>query len=215
MRIRKEELVITIDSEPYSGAEEIAGALSKLLNIPCYDQEILHEASRLSGISVSLFRRYEGRTVHAAYDFLAEDESGIALPRSGNFVAAQAAACQELAKAGPCILLNHHGDLALADAPGHVGIFIGAGFDRRVLRCAGEKKLHLIQAVRLMKKEDRQSRRYYRAYAKHWGRAENYDLTVDAAAADAQSVAHAIANYLETLTREALIHPTQALKHGA
>ena len=50
-------LLITIGRQFGSGGKQIATCLSQMLDIPVYDNELLMEAARSSGLSEELFRR--------------------------------------------------------------------------------------------------------------------------------------------------------------
>ena len=100
MKLDKNELVITIDSEPGCNGDWIGKRMSNILGIPCYGKEILYKAAELSGISRDLMVRYDGRPVNAAYDLLAKDESALRIPPARDFIHAQVAASRELAANG-------------------------------------------------------------------------------------------------------------------
>ena len=88
MKINKDNMIITVDTELGSNGEAIARALAQQLNVPCYAGEILDKAAELSGISARLLHRYDGRVVHAAYDLLAQDASALKMRSAADFVPA-------------------------------------------------------------------------------------------------------------------------------
>jgi len=59
MKLKKDNLVVSVETEPGSRGAEIAEELAGKLGIPCYGQEILEEASKISGISMKLLKRYK------------------------------------------------------------------------------------------------------------------------------------------------------------
>ena len=46
MKLNKNELIITIDSEPGCNGDWIGKRMSNILEIPCYGKEILNKAGR-------------------------------------------------------------------------------------------------------------------------------------------------------------------------
>ncbi len=199
MKLNKNEMVITIDSELGSNGDLIAKELSGILDVPCYGTEILDRASEISGIPYKLMHRYDGRAVHAAYDFLAEDESAIKIAPASDFITAQIFAARQLASAGPCILVDRHANAALEGNKNHISIFIHANFDDRVKVFAAEKNLTENAAIHSLKKADRAYGSYYRGTNKGWGDAGKYDLTVNASDADINAVALMICSFLNTV----------------
>ena len=201
MNINKKEMIITIDSEPGSNGDGIARKISGILQIPCYGEEILDRASRISGISCDLMHRYDGRAVHAAYDLLAEDESAIRMAPAADFITAQVLAARQLADEGPCILVDRHANAALDGYKKHISIFLHAEPQDRAKVIARQKGISEDEAMKSLKRADRAYRNYYRGNNKSWGNANSYDLTVNASdAKKEEDMADIIVSLLETLT---------------
>lgn len=199
MKLNKNELIITIDSEPGCNGDMIGKRMSNILGIPCYGKEILDKAADLSGISQELMARYDGRPVNAAYDLLAKDESALRIPPARDFVSAQFAASQSLAENGPCILVDRHAGAALEGDEKHISIFIHADFADRAKVYAMQKGLTDQAAIHDLKKVDHVYRKYYKDNNKKWGEADQYDLTVNASDIKGTDAAEIIVRLLETL----------------
>ena len=210
MKINRNNMVITIDTEIGSNGEEVARALAQQLNIPCYAGEILDKASELSGIPARLLHRYDGRAVHAAYDLLAEDVSALRMPKAADFVIAQETACKELAGQGPCILVDHHASMALEGREDLVRIFVHANFADRVQVFASNMHVTAQDAEVKLKKADHAYRGYYRGSYKGWGNAENYDLSVNASDADVAAMARTVLGFVESITGEKLVEHSES-----
>ena len=202
MKINKDNMVITIESETGSRGEEIARKLSSMLNIPCFGKEILDVASEISGIPVKLLYRYDGRMVYAAYDLTAEDESKIKIPPSRDFVTAQIFACKKLAQRAPCILVDRHASAALAGNENRISIFIHSDFDARASVLAKERNLRTDRAKRELKKIDTAYRSYYKSYNKDWGNASNYSLCLNASGNEIDDVAAMVKSFIEKILVE-------------
>lgn len=214
MKINRNEMVITIDSELGSNGDKIARELSEMLGIPCYGEEILERASEISGIPYRLMHRYDGRTVHAAYDLLADGDEPIKIAPAADFVTAQVFAARQLAAQGPCILVDRHANAALEGNRNHISIFIHADFEDRVKVFAEQKGLSENAAIRSLKKADRAYGNYYRGNNKGWGDADKYDMTVNASDADVDAIANMIISFMETMMGVSLNEKEQQKKVG-
>ncbi len=202
MKLNRNNMHITIETEPGSNGEAVAKALSDSLGIPCYGKEILDKASELSGIPASQLHRYDGRTVRAAYDLLADDKTPLKMRSASDFIAAQIAACRALAQQGPCILVDRHAGQALAGSEDHVRIFIHAGFEERAARIAEAENKSVEEAAKELKKLDRRYRSYYRGSDHGWGEADRYDLTLNASDAGTDALTANVLEFLSVMTGE-------------
>ncbi len=215
MKIDRNRLVITVESELCAGGEEVARVLAQKLRLRCFSGEITGEASALSGISGKLLKRYEARRVRQAYDLTAKSEDELRIPSERTFLAAQVAACRRLAGQEPCVLVDHHSNAALADDENHIGIFVHADRESRLKSYAKQRGLTPVLAKRSFEREDRERARCFRTLSRNWGKASNYCLTVNASHAGPETLAQHIINYLETVTQEQLVHPTLAPERSA
>lgn len=215
MKINRKKLVISLESELSSDGKEVAAALAKALKLKDCGDEILPVAAELSGISLKLLRRYEEKRVRHAYDLTADGEDTLHIPPARDFLTAQIAACRAIADRGACIITDHHVNTALSDRDDHIRIFVHAQRESRLARYASEKGQSPEQAAKRFAREDRERIRYFKGVNPKWGKASNYDLTVNSDSADPETLAEHIVQYLETVTGERLVHPTQAQKRSA
>ena len=198
MKLNKDNMIITIDTELGSNGEAVARELAAMLHLPCYGTEILDKAAELSGIPARLMHHYDGHAVRAAYDLLADDHSPLKIRPAADFITAQVAACHALAAEGSCILVDRHATMALEGTEGHVSIYIHSDFADRAARMAEEKGIAIAEAEKALKKADRAYRSYYRGNRRSWGEADSYDISVNASDADAHALALTVLGFLET-----------------
>ena len=194
--------VIAVESELYADGEAVARALGEDLGIPCYDTEILGKAAQLSGISEQVLRRYDGRSVVAAYDLAASDESSMRLPTTGDLISAQRIACAALAEDGPCVLVNHFSTSGAAQKE-PVSIFVHADFEIRAARLAADKGIGEAAARRQLRRMDRARSRYYRIGNRKWGQAKAYMISVDSGSVSPAVLARGILRCLDGEVPEA------------
>ena len=189
------ESFIALDSESYSGVDELSEALSAAMGIPCRTNELIPLAAELSGIPEHVLRRYEERSVMAAYDLGAEDEANMRLPSTRELAAAQLEACRRLAAEGPCILADHFAGKA-ADELGGVRVFLHADAEVRASTLAKAKDLGPAAARRQLKRLDRSRSRFYRSEDTGWGMARTYTLSVNTSGKEPADLADGLAAYL-------------------
>ncbi len=187
--------VIAVESELYAGGEAVAKALGARFGIPCYGEEILQTAAKLTGISEQVLRRYDGRKVIAAYDLAAGDEASVRLPTTGDLISAQRIACERLSADGPCVLVDRF-SAAGALTPGMVSVFIHADFETRAARLAEANGIGPAAARRQLRRLDRARSGYYRIGHRHWGQAKEYTLSVDSTSVSPEILAEGIAQCL-------------------
>ena len=207
MKIDQDKLVITVEGELCAEQEILGAALANVLRMPCYRGEILETAKRISGISWKLLKRYEEKPVRSAYDLTASGENDLHMPPARDFLTAQIAACRELADEGPCILVDHHASAAISDRADHLSVFVHADRNARLLEYARRWGLSPEQAKRRFAREDRVRSRYFRSVFPGWGKAGSYDITLKASGIFPEELANHVIRYLETVTRERLVHP--------
>ena len=199
MKINRDNMIITIDTELCANGEKIAKELADLLHLPCYGEEILDKASELSGIPARLMHCYDGRAVHAAYDLLANDHDPLHIRPAADFITAQVAACRELAAKGSCILVDRHASMAMAGTEGHVSVYVHSDFSDRAARMAEQNGLTTDEAEKQLKRADRAYRSYYRGNHKGWGEADSYDISINASDGDVHTLACTLLSFLESM----------------
>ena len=204
MKINRNNMIITIDTELGSNGDAVARELAGQLHIPCYSEEILDKASEISGIPARLMHRYDGHQVRAAYDLLAEDSASLKMRPAAEFITAQVFACRALAAQGPCVLVDRHATMAVEGMQDHVSVYVHADRADRAANLAEQKGVSAEQMKKQLRREDRAYRNYYRGNHKGWGEADSYDISVNASDAGVHTVVHTILGFLETMTGEKL-----------
>lgn len=205
MKINKDNMIITIDTELCANGEKIAKELADMLHLPCYGEEILDKASEISGIPARLMHRYDGRAVHAAYDLLANDHDPLHIRPAADFITAQVAACRDLAAKGSCILVDRHASMAMEGTKDRVSVYIHSNFSDRAARLAEQEGLSAAEAEKQLKRADRAYRSYYRGNHKGWGEADSYDISVNASDGDVHTLACTLLSFLETMVGAELV----------
>ena len=178
--------IITIGRQFGSGGKEIGIRVAKELGIPFYDDELLQEAAKKSGLCEKVFESFDERPKSLLYS-IAVDSFMFGLPGStaGESLEQQVylatfETIRNLATQGPCVIIGRCTDYALEDNPDHLNLFIYAPLEERIKRVAKRQKISPEEARKLILKTDKRRASYYEYYSyKKWGAVESYDFCLD------------------------------------
>lgn len=174
-----ENAIICIGRQYGSGGRYIGKMLAKELNIPCYDKELLLEASRDSKINEIVVSENDEKPNNFMYSLFAGSAS-YGLPINQQVFLAQFDAIRKLASQGSCVVIGRCADYILEDLDNVVSIFIHAPLEERIKRAVAYYGITDVNAKGQLKKMDRKRKDYYNFYTnKKWGQADSYDLTIN------------------------------------
>lgn len=181
--------VITIARGFGSGGKEIGIRLSKELNIPCYDREIITMASDKSGIDESLFvetdEKLKGRYIT---NFLRRLPQGLIIePQEKGFISdnnlynIQGEIIKSLAKTESCIIIGKCADQILKDFHNVIKVYIKAPYDTCVKSIMNKMHVSSERAQKLVKTTDKYRSKYYNYYSGglDWTEPLNYDVVLN------------------------------------
>lgn len=203
--MKANEYVIVLGRQFGSGGREVGHALSERLGLPYYDKELLKEAARRSGIREEVFSKADeskpsffGALLGLGSSEAVENYTTSQMSRAGIYEA-QSAVIEEIAAQGPCIIVGRTADYILRKRKNLASVFLHAPLEKRIPRiiargnCASEN-----EARQLAQKEDRLREGYYNFFTgRHWGRSDNYDLSIDASSMSINDIVDLIIYYLE------------------
>ncbi|MBQ6602970.1 MAG: cytidylate kinase-like family protein [Eubacterium sp.] len=183
--------IITIGRQFGSGGHDIGVMLSKELNIPLYDKELLEQAAKESGMAKEIIE-HQDESKSGSFLFSLVMDSYSTGNNSGTFIhemplsqkvfLAQFDAIQNLAEQGPCIFVGRCADYVLDRDPRLLSVFIHAEEEFRAGRIAAAYDLSIGKAKERMIKLDKGRQSYYNYNTnKRWGACESYDLTINTA----------------------------------
>ena len=177
------DTIINIGRQFGSGGRRIAAALSARLGIPVYDNELITEAARKSGLSKELFeKRDEHKSLFTLINFIGTLNSygsGESYLNDNRLFKIQSDVILELAQQGPAIFVGRASDYVLRDME-CLDVFITAPLENRKRDVAEREGISLEEAEDLIAKRDRDRESYYNYLTfGQWGVASNYDLCVD------------------------------------
>lgn len=172
--------VITISREFGSGGRTVGKQTAKLLNIPCYDQEVIEKVAAESGFAKEYIKErgeytpYGGWFAQALTGRSAQGTS----PQDELWVI-QRKVILELAQK-PCVIVGRCADYILRDEADLLKAFIYADMEKRadrIVRLYGETEE---APIKRLKDKDKRRAAYYNFYTDtQWGSVHSYHISLD------------------------------------
>ena len=104
------------------------------------------------------------------------------LPLNDKVFLVQSEVIRKLAAKGPCVIVGRCADYVLRENPNCVNVYIYSDMEDRVSRATTYYNLSADRAQEQIQKTDKKRAAYYNFYTNlKWGRAENYDLSLNSA----------------------------------
>ena len=183
-----EKRIITISREFGSGGRSIGRMVAEKLGYQFYDQELILDVAKESGLAKEVVAAYEEYATHKSSFLYA-----IAMSNGGSFYGgmsfanqiqiAQAKVINNLAEKGNCVIVGRGADYILRDREDCLNVFIHASMKfraERIVRLYGEtdkkpeERLHDKDAKRKV---------YYKSFTmREWGDYHNYQISLDSGA---------------------------------
>ncbi len=176
--------IITMSRQFGSGGHTIAIAAAKRLGIPFYDNELITEIARQSGLSEEFIRDH-GEYASHSNSFLYQLAMGSSLSFGypsiyQKLYEAQTKVIEDLAERESCMIVGRCADYILREREDCLHVFIHADKEYRakhIVEKYGETEKSTLQRI---KEKDSRRRNYYRFHTdREWGVAANYHLTLN------------------------------------
>ena len=204
-------VIITISRQYGSGGRQIAQLLSKELNIPYYDNELISMAAEKSGIKDEIFKDAElqaGNNFLYLLSRLGPETQVYGMPFNEEIFNIQSQVIRDLAAKGPCVIVGRCADYVLNDYQNTVNVFTYAPFQTRVARAVTEYGLNRENAEKDVRKVDKARESYYNYHTGNkWGNAANYDLMINMNFLTPESAVKLILDYLDLRSDEEVRKP--------
>ena len=204
-------VIITISRQYGSGGRQIAQLLSKELNIPYYDNELISMAAEKSGIKDEIFKDAElqaGNNFLYLLSRLGPETQVYGMPFNEKIFNIQSQVIRDLAAKGPCVIVGRCADYVLNDYQNTVNVFTYAPFQTRVARAVTEYGLNRENAEKDVRKVDKARESYYNYHTGNkWGNAANYDLMINMNFLTPESAVKLIRDYLDLRSDEEVRKP--------
>ncbi len=196
--------IISISRQFGSGGHEVAVKTADLLGIRVYERELIRLACEYGELSEKTLspsdekatNPYLFQTVHEGNHHVLRGK-----PTSEVLFALQSHEIRRIARHEECVFVGRCADYVLRGEDVRLlTVFVAAPDEHRIQRKMAQEKLTRDQAIRLIRKMDKQRRKYYESYAhKTWGAPEGYDLYLDTGALSTADAAAVIADRFRKL----------------
>lgn len=195
--------IITIARELGSGGNKVAEMLSKRLNIPYYDKEMIEMAAQESGLSEVHVRKSEQQVSNLLlFNMMQDYEAPIekSLSRADTLFVAQCHIIRKLAAQGPCIIVGRLADYVMKENPQLLSVFLHADNEHKIMRVMERDNIERQQAIELIQQTNTARSNHYWHYTdKHWDDANHYSLAFDTGLLGLQRTTDIIASVYEKL----------------
>lgn len=198
--------IITISRNYGAGAGEIGRRLAADLNIPFYDKEILHLASKSSGVDPAVLEENDERPggkmlyriIKSLKPPISDTDSDDPFISDEKTFRYESAIIRQLAQEQSCIIIGRCADYLLKDHPNTARIFIHASQEYRIERMSRILQLSNNETLKILKKKDRMRQAYYNYFTGgQWQNSLNYDLTIDTEVLGIEKSVQLIKDYLK------------------
>ena len=174
-------MIVTIAREHGSGGRLIGRKLAEELGFAFYDKEIIAMTAKESGFTEEFVSQMEStKTSSFLYSVYAATQE---LPLAEQVYLMQANIIKDLARKGNCVIVGRCADHVLRGEPNCIKAFIHAPVEERVRRVKefyNEEEGTDEQVRNRILKKDKKRASYYEYYTQNkWGKAQNYNITLD------------------------------------
>ena len=173
--------IITISRQFGSGGREIGKKIADQLGIPFYDKELIEIAAKESGMDKELFEEDDART-SKGFRLLGALGYSLGGPLSLNdrLYLVQEEVIKGVACEGSCVIVGRCADYVLRDRSDVLNVYIHADMEDRKERAVHSYEVDERDIEGSIKKIDKRRANYYEYYTdRKWGRAENYDISIN------------------------------------
>jgi cytidylate kinase len=187
----KNNIIVTIARQFGSGGREIGEKLALRLEIPFYDKSLIHLAAKDSGIDEELFDSADEKAYLGFWTAYAGNAGFFTnrislfneMPMNDRLFLIQSNIIKKLAESGSCVIVGRCADYILRDDPHVIPVFIHSSEQDRLNRITQSYGIASKDARDIMIKTDKRRAAYYNYYSgEKWGRADNYDLSINSGA---------------------------------
>jgi cytidylate kinase len=195
--------VITIGRQLGSGGKLLGELLSRRLNIPCYDKELIQIASQESGLGKELFEKMDEKSSFSLLGNYLGFRSGFMGNSTGNYLCnetlfkIQSDVIQKLAGEESGIFVGRCADYILRNHPKCLKIFVCADMKDRIRRISKGNGITEKEAATIIEQIDKKRSAYYNYYSnKIWGMSVSYDLCINSSVFSIEKIAEIVEEYI-------------------
>lgn len=196
------KIIITIGRQYGSGGKEIGEKMSSILNIPCYDKELIAQAAKNTDLHENIAENINETSAPPSLLYTLST-GGFALggqytqldtPINDRLYLAQSEIIRGYAEKGSCIIVGRCADYILRERDDIMSFYIYAPIEKRIKRILDLYDITEKEARNMVAKTDKKRSTYYRYYTdRKWNNIENYHCTTDSSCLGIDNTAKSLA----------------------
>lgn len=196
--------IITISRQFGSGGRLIALKTAEMLNIPCYDKEVIDLVAQKSGFHADFIKENEQKISTSFLYSLAVGQhysnGGVGLPLTDQLYIVEKEVIESVAKEGPCVIVGRCADYILKGKYDLFSVFICGDYEQRIKRIEEVYGLSEEASVSKIKKYDKARANHYNHFTEcKWGKCDNYDMIINTSTFGIDKTAEIIASMYKSL----------------
>jgi cytidylate kinase len=204
MNMKNDTYAITIGRQLGSGGKQLGEYLSRKLNIPCYDKELILLASQESGLGKEFFEKVDEKSRYSFFGNYFGFRSGYMGDNASNYLCnetlfkIQSDIIKKLAEKESCIFVGRCADYILRNHPRCLRVFVSANRSDRIRRIMQDNRIAEKEARTLIEQGDKKRAGYYNYYSnKLWGVATSYDLCINSSVFGIEKISAILEEYVK------------------
>lgn len=200
--------VITISRQYATGGREIGRIIGEHYGIPVYDNDLISLAAKESGFAENFFEKPEDKASNSLIYSIAmglnvfgnHGYSKEVLSIDDRVFLAQSDIIRKVANEGPCVIIGRCADYVLREHEKTVNVFLWAQIEARIKRAIDVYGMSHSKAEENVLKVDKKRANYYNYHSdRKWGRADNYDISLQTDIIGIENSAKLIINYIDSI----------------
>lgn len=197
--------VIVIGRQYGGGGRKLGKALAEHLEVPYYDKELLAKAAEALGYSEKIFDKADEKKPSFLRSLLSFNYGATTALYNNfslsneNIYRLQSEVIKSICEKSSCVIVGRTADYVMRDHPGLISIFVHSPEEvraRRIVERGEASSRH--EAIEMAHKKDSDRESYYNYFTnRKWGKADNYDLTVDSSKFSLENIVKLIADHID------------------
>jgi uncharacterized membrane protein YczE/cytidylate kinase len=180
---QKKKIAITIAREFGSGGHEIGEMVAKKLGIAFYDTKLIDLSAAEGLLTPEYVKEHEQKLANSLLFDLYEQNYAYVneeMPPLDTLFMVQSKVIRDISERESCVIVGRCADFVLKGHPNCFNVFIHADKAYRMKRISNEYGVDPNMAEKELERTDRDRTNYCKHYThKTWGKAANYNLTID------------------------------------
>lgn len=197
--LSKDNLIITISRQKGSGGHYVGELLAKKLGIKCYDEELIIETAKVSGMTENYISKHDEKPAHNIIYFAGQ-------PVPMHLYIEQSKVIRDIAARESCVFVGRCADYVLRDFNNVVNVFVTAPLGARIERVCKREGISVTEAEKLITRIDKERSSYYHFYSQQrLGNCANYQICLDTSRISIDDAAEMVEEYIKRSHTEGII----------